>query len=215
MTENSSLAACEVVMWKRPVLALLLLGSGTLVWYYCGPLQRSALSLMCDVLLTFVCSLGLLGVICRHLHLSIPVDPLEWQVSPEVANDIAACLANTIGAAEGVLRVAASGSDSKLFSKVVAVLYIASAVGRAASGATVAYIGPVSLIMIFLGGSLAVLWFMFIVPLGMAKLSPEGSCNTPTFLQKKSNVLGSYTPGNSPKSTISSPQRVNFFSLTQ
>lgn len=49
---------------------------------------------------------------------SIPVDPLEWQVTPEVANDVAACVANTVGAAEGVLRVAASGRDSKLFTKV-------------------------------------------------------------------------------------------------
>lgn len=156
MTQNG-LASCEVVMRKRPVLALLLLACGTLVWYYCGPLQRNAVSLFSDVLLTFVCSLGLLGVLCRHLRLTIPVDPLEWQVSRDAANDMAACLANTIGAAEGVLRVAARGRDKKLFSKVVSVLYIISAVGRAASGATVAY-------MVFC--------FIFIVPVGMSKLVP-------------------------------------------
>jgi hypothetical protein len=46
------------------------------------------------------------------------VDPLEWQISQEMANSIVASLANTIGAAESVLRVAATGHDKKLFFKV-------------------------------------------------------------------------------------------------
>jgi hypothetical protein len=51
-------------------------------------------------------------------YFSVPVDPLEWQISQETANKIAACMANTIGATESVLRVAASGHDKKLFLKV-------------------------------------------------------------------------------------------------
>jgi len=47
------------------------------------------------------------------------VDPLEWQISQDTANGIAACLANTIGAAESVLRVAATGHDKRLFFKVI------------------------------------------------------------------------------------------------
>jgi hypothetical protein len=48
----------------------------------------------------------------------VPVDPLEWQISQEMANSIVASLANTVGAAESVLRVAATGHDKKLFFKV-------------------------------------------------------------------------------------------------
>lgn len=48
----------------------------------------------------------------------VPVDPLEWQISQDTANSIFACLANTIGAAESVLRVAATGHDKRLFFKV-------------------------------------------------------------------------------------------------
>jgi hypothetical protein len=51
---------------------------------------------------------------CRIL----PVDPSGWQVSVESANYVAAMLANTLGATEGVLRIAAVGSDFKLFLKV-------------------------------------------------------------------------------------------------
>lgn len=48
----------------------------------------------------------------------VPVDPLEWQISQDTANSMFACLANTIGAAESVLRVAATGHDKRLFLKV-------------------------------------------------------------------------------------------------
>ncbi|KAK4796588.1 hypothetical protein SAY86_028914 [Trapa natans] len=71
----------------------------------------------------------------------VPVDPLEWKISQDAANNIAACLANTIGAAESVLRVAATGHDKRLFLKVVVCLYTLSAVGRLLSGVTVAYAG--------------------------------------------------------------------------
>jgi hypothetical protein len=69
------------------------------------------------------------------------VDPLEWQISQDTANSIVAWLANTIGAAESVLRVAATGHDKRLFFKVVICLYILSALGRLVSGVTVAYAG--------------------------------------------------------------------------
>lgn len=48
----------------------------------------------------------------------MPVDPLEWQISQDTASSIVACLANTVGATESVLRVAATGHDKRLFVKV-------------------------------------------------------------------------------------------------
>ncbi|KAG8039403.1 hypothetical protein GUJ93_ZPchr0034g18735 [Zizania palustris] len=56
-----------------------------------------------------------------------------------MANSIVASLANTIGAAESVLRVAATGHDKKLLFKVVCTLYFLAALGRVVSGAAVAY----------------------------------------------------------------------------
>lgn len=47
------------------------------------------------------------------------MDPLEWQISQDTANTIVASLANTVGAAESVLRVAATGHDKRLFLKVL------------------------------------------------------------------------------------------------
>lgn len=47
------------------------------------------------------------------------MDPLEWQISQDTANGLFACLANTVGAAESVLRVAATGHDKRLFLKVI------------------------------------------------------------------------------------------------
>ncbi|MCL7047949.1 hypothetical protein MKW94_002226 [Papaver nudicaule] len=54
----------------------------------------------------------------RHISISVPVDPLEWQISQDTANTIIATLANTLGAAESVLRVAATGHDKRLFVKI-------------------------------------------------------------------------------------------------
>ncbi|CAL9009930.1 unnamed protein product [Prunus brigantina] len=71
----------------------------------------------------------------------VPVDPLEWQISQDTANSIVAWLANTIGAAESVLRVAATGHDKRLFFKVVFCLYMLSALGGLVSGLTVAHAG--------------------------------------------------------------------------
>uniref|UniRef100_A0A0A9GAD0 Reticulon domain-containing protein n=1 Tax=Arundo donax TaxID=35708 RepID=A0A0A9GAD0_ARUDO len=69
----------------------------------------------------------------------MPVDHLEWHISQEMANSIVATLANTIGAAESVLKVTATGHDKKLCVKVVFTLYFLAALGRVVSGVAVAY----------------------------------------------------------------------------
>ncbi|KAJ0984162.1 hypothetical protein J5N97_002518 [Dioscorea zingiberensis] len=114
---------------------------GTLVYYHCGWRESSAVSLAADVLIVLLCSLAILGMLFRQMNISVPVDPLEWQISQDTANSIFACLANTIGAAESVLRVAATGHDKRLFFKVIVILYFLASLGRLASGATVAYAG--------------------------------------------------------------------------
>ncbi|XP_039131961.1 reticulon-like protein B23 [Dioscorea cayenensis subsp. rotundata] len=120
---------------------LVALVCGTLVYYHCGWRESSAVSLAADVLIVLLCSLAILGMLFRQMNISVPVDPLEWQISQDTANSIFACLANTIGAAESVLRVAATGHDKRLFFKVIAILYLLASLGRLASGATVAYAG--------------------------------------------------------------------------
>ncbi|KAB5543902.1 hypothetical protein DKX38_012014 [Salix brachista] len=95
--------------------ALIGLVSGTLVYYHCAYRNSSLFSLMSDVLIVLLCSLAILGLLFRQ----VPVDPLEWQISQDTANSIVAWFANTIGAAESVLRVAATGHDKRLFFKVI------------------------------------------------------------------------------------------------
>ncbi|XP_042496632.1 reticulon-like protein B22 [Macadamia integrifolia] len=120
---------------------LILLICGTLVYYHCVYRNSSLLSLVSDVFIVLLCSLAILGMLFRQMNISVPVDPLEWQISQDAANSFIACLANTVGAAESVLRVAATGHDKRLFLKVVSILYLLSALGRLASGATVVYAG--------------------------------------------------------------------------
>nr|VDD62746.1 unnamed protein product [Brassica oleracea] len=119
--------------------AMGLLISGTLVYYHCSYRDATILSLFADVLIVLLCSLAILGLLFRQLNVSVPVDPLEWQISQDTASNIVARLANTVGAAEAVLRVAATGHDKRLF--VVICLYFLSALGRLISGVTVAYAG--------------------------------------------------------------------------
>ncbi|CAF2178667.1 unnamed protein product [Brassica rapa subsp. narinosa] len=119
--------------------AMGLLISGTLVYYHCAYRNATILSLFADVLIVLLCSLAILGLLFRQLNVSVPVDPLEWQISQDTASNIVARLANTVGAAEAVLRVAATGHDKRLF--VVICLYFLSALGRLISGVTVAYAG--------------------------------------------------------------------------
>ncbi|XP_064990343.1 reticulon-like protein B23 isoform X3 [Musa acuminata AAA Group] len=134
----------------RPAVLLV---CGTLVYYHCAYRGSSLLSLVSDVLIVLLCSLAILGMLFRQMNISVPVDPLEWQISQDTANTIVACLANTVGAAESVLRVAATGHDKRLFVKVVFTLYLLSALGRVASGATIAYAGLCILCLYFFAQS--------------------------------------------------------------
>ncbi|KAK7272953.1 hypothetical protein RIF29_13998 [Crotalaria pallida] len=121
--------------------ALIALVCGTLVYYHCAYRNSSIISLFSDVFIVLLCSLAILGLLFRQLNIQVPVDPLEWQISQDTANTIVASLANTIGATESVLRVAATGHDKRLFFKVALCLYVLSALGRFALGATIAYAG--------------------------------------------------------------------------
>jgi hypothetical protein len=104
--------------------------------------NHNIVALISDLHFVISWALALLGLIFRFLNLTIlPVDLSGWQVSVKSANYVAAMLPNTLGATEGVLRIAAVGSDFKLFLKVVLALYLLSAIGRSASGATVIYTG--------------------------------------------------------------------------
>eukprot|EP00261_Vitis_vinifera_P023349 XP_010655274.1 PREDICTED: reticulon-like protein B23 isoform X1 [Vitis vinifera] len=120
----------------KPVIVMI---CGTLIYYHCAYRNSTLLTLVSDVLIVLLCSLAILGLLFRQINISVPVDPLEWQISQDTANNIVACMANTIGAAESVLRVAATGHDKRLFVKVVVCLYVLSALGRVVSGVTVAY----------------------------------------------------------------------------
>ncbi|XP_057968613.1 reticulon-like protein B22 isoform X2 [Malania oleifera] len=99
---------------------LIVMVCGSLVYYHCAYRNSSLLSLLSDVLIVLLCSLAILGLLFRQMNISVPVDPLEWQISQDTATSIVACLANTIGAAESVLRVAATGHDKRLFLKISA-----------------------------------------------------------------------------------------------
>ncbi|KAJ7962659.1 reticulon-like protein B22 [Quillaja saponaria] len=120
---------------------LIVMVCGTLVYYHCAYRNSSLVSLVSDVLIVLLCSLAILGLLFRQLNISVPVDPLEWQISQDTANNIVAWLANTVGATESVLRVAATGHDKRLFLKVIVCLYGLSALGRLVLGVTVAYAG--------------------------------------------------------------------------
>ncbi|EPS68857.1 hypothetical protein M569_05910, partial [Genlisea aurea] len=121
--------------------ALMAMMCGTVVYYHCAFRHSTMLSLLADVFIVVLCSLAFLGLLFRHMAVSVPVDPLHWQISQNTAASLFACLANTVGAAESVLRVAATGHDKRLFFKVVCCLYLLSVLGRALSGVTIAYIG--------------------------------------------------------------------------
>ncbi|KAK7381483.1 hypothetical protein VNO80_00026 [Phaseolus coccineus] len=114
---------------------------GTLVYYHCAYQNSSFVSLLADVFIVLICSLAIVGLLSRQMNIGAPVDPLVWQMSEETANAIVVWFANTVGAAESVFRVAATGHDKRLFLKVVISLFLLSAIGRIAPGITVAYAG--------------------------------------------------------------------------
>ncbi|XP_028776863.1 reticulon-like protein B22 [Neltuma alba] len=122
----------------KPMMLLL---CSTLVYYHCACRNSILVSLVSDVFIVLLCSLAILGLLFRQMNISVPVDPLEWQVTQDTANSIVAWFVNAIGAAGSVLRVAATGHDKRLFLKVIFCLYVLSALGRLALGATVAYAG--------------------------------------------------------------------------
>lgn len=159
---------------SRVGMGIILLTCGTLVYYHCVFRTYNLVTLAADVLIVLLCSLAVLGLLFRHCNVSVPIDPLEWEVSQETANRVAACIANVVGAAESVLRVAANGEDKKLFLKVVVTLYFLSALGRATSGATVAY---------------AALWLALLLVCS-SKLSPDSACSSPYVNKKKELSVG-------------------------
>ncbi|KAL3528483.1 hypothetical protein ACH5RR_007805 [Cinchona calisaya] len=122
----------------KPLIVMI---CGSLVYYHCAYRKLSLVSLVSDVFIVLLCSLAILGLLFRQMNIQVPVDPLDWQISQDSANSIFASLANTVGAAESVLRVAATGHDKRLFIKVVGSLYLLSALGRLVSAAAVAYAG--------------------------------------------------------------------------
>ncbi|KAI3524878.1 hypothetical protein L1887_03546 [Cichorium endivia] len=132
------LGAAAVIGRGKPLIVAM---CGTLVYYHCAYRNSSIISLISDVFIVLLCSLAILGLLFRQMNIQVPVDPLEWQISQDTANSLFACLANTVGATESVLRVAATGHDKRLFLKVVVILYMLSALGRLVSGVTVAYAG--------------------------------------------------------------------------
>ncbi|CAH1425371.1 unnamed protein product [Lactuca virosa] len=135
---RKELGAAAVIGRGKPLIVGM---CGTLVYYHCAYRDSSIISLISDVFIVLLCSLAILGLLFRQMNIQVPVDPLEWQISQDTANSLFACLANTVGAAESVLRVAATGHDKRLFLKVVVILYMLSALGRIVSGVTVAYAG--------------------------------------------------------------------------
>ncbi|KAL4589338.1 hypothetical protein LXL04_002244 [Taraxacum kok-saghyz] len=146
---RKELGAVAVIGKGKPLIVVM---CGTLVYYHCAYRNSSIISLISDVFIVLLCSLAILGLLFRQMNIQVPVDPLEWQISPDTANSLFACLANTVGAAESVLRVAATGHDKRLFLKVVVILYMLSALGRLVSGVTVAYTGLCLFSMILIGG---------------------------------------------------------------
>lgn len=140
---------------SRLGIGLVLLICGTLVYYHCTIRSYPLVSLAADVLIVLLCSLSILGLLFRYCNVSVPIDPLEWEVSQETADRVAACIASAVGAAESVLRVAAKGQDKKLFLKVMVSLYVFSVLGRATSGATVAYLALCLTLVLFCMSKLA------------------------------------------------------------
>lgn len=83
-------------VWGKTMIMMV---SGSLVYYHCAYRESSLLSLFSDVFIVLLCSLAILGLLFRQMNIQVPVDPLEWQISQDSANTVFACLANTLGAA--------------------------------------------------------------------------------------------------------------------
>ncbi|CAI5508010.1 unnamed protein product [Closterium sp. Naga37s-1] len=126
------------------------------VYLHCHAMHRPLLALTADVLLVLTTAAALLALLSRALNLPPLLHTARpWQVSEGAAEAVVAAGANVLGAAEGVLRVAASGSDVRLFVKVLLFLYITAAVGRIASLATIIFFCVISSFTVSLLRSLA------------------------------------------------------------
>jgi hypothetical protein len=148
----------DILMWRRPLAAVLLLGIATAVYYHCQVLRRTLLSLTADTLLVLACSSGIMTCLTPHWKLTIPVDPLNLELSEETANYIVESVANLIGAVGGVMRATSSGSDYRLFIKIIFLCYLAAVVGKVVSGPTFLYIG---------------VWLAFILPSIFCQILPD------------------------------------------
>ncbi|CAI5999973.1 unnamed protein product [Closterium sp. NIES-64] len=126
------------------------------VYLHCHAMHRPLLALTADVLLVLTTAAALLALLSRALNLPPLLHTARpWQVSEGAAEAVVAAGANVLGAAEGVLRVAASGSDVRLFVKVLLFLYVTAAVGRIASLATIIFFCVISGFTVSLLRSLA------------------------------------------------------------
>jgi hypothetical protein len=67
---NEMSAGCDVIMWRRPAMAVLVLACGTLIYYHCAVRNRNIVALISDVLFVISWSLALLGLIFRFLNLT-------------------------------------------------------------------------------------------------------------------------------------------------
>ncbi|CAK9194163.1 unnamed protein product, partial [Sphagnum troendelagicum] len=64
-------AGCDVIMWRRPAMVVLVLACGTLIYYHCGVRNRNFVALISDLLFVISYALGAPG---PHLPLSQPHD---------------------------------------------------------------------------------------------------------------------------------------------
>ncbi|GBG85966.1 hypothetical protein CBR_g40779 [Chara braunii] len=146
----------DIVLWRRPMTTVIAIACGSLVYYHVVFRLCSVVSLVADVLLVLACATVVLYHFSSIFASSLKMDlARDWEFSAESANCIAAFGANTIGATEAVFRVAASGSDYRLFVKVMIVLYSTSIIGRVVSGPTFIFI---------------CMWLLFTVPVVLSRL---------------------------------------------
>ncbi|GBG89640.1 hypothetical protein CBR_g49429 [Chara braunii] len=131
----------DILLWRRPMTTLLAVACGSLMYYHVVFRHRSMVSLIADVALVLACATVVLYHLSNLFSSSLKMDLAgKWELSEDSAYRITAFGANTIGAAEGVMRIAANGSDYKLFVKVMIALCSMSLIGRVVSGPTFIFI---------------------------------------------------------------------------
>ncbi len=63
-------AGCDVIMWRRPAMAVLVLACGTLIYYHCAVRNDNIVALISDLLFVISWALAFLGLIFRFLNLT-------------------------------------------------------------------------------------------------------------------------------------------------